>query len=62
MVDNPVLILIGSHNIADPLIVCVGPAELRDLAVRLQPLVELVMMVRRDSSKVTWLIGTSRLL
>ena len=62
MVDDPVLILIGSHNIADPLVVCVGPAELGDLAVRLQPLVELVMMVRGDSSKVTWLIGAARLL
>ena len=62
MVDNPVLILIGSHNIADPLIGCVGSAEMRDLAIRLQPLVELVMMVRRDSSKVTCLISTARLL
>ena len=62
MVDDPVLILISSHNITDPLIVGVGPAELRDLTLRLQPLVELVVMVRRDSSKVTWLINSAWLL
>ena len=62
MVDDPVLILISGHYITDPLLVGVGPTKLRDLTLCLQPLVELVVMVRGDSSKVTWLIRSARLL